>query len=64
MKAKVTAWHWDKDLQEKFGERGSVYDFPKDTETFMKEFVVPFGRVAVLQISGDLLEIEFQNDYD
>ena len=63
MKAKITARWWNEDLQKKFGESGSVHNLPLDTETFMKEIVIPFGRFEVIP-GGDTLKIEFQNDYD
>ena len=64
MKAKIKARWWSKDLQEKFGEFGSVHDLPDDTETFVCEIVIPFGRVELAKIDRDLIQIEFQNDYD
>lgn len=64
MKARVIARWWNKDLQEKFGEYGSVHDLPDDTETFVKEIAIPFGRVELAKINHGLIQIEFQNDYD
>jgi len=62
MKAKITARYWDSDLKTRFGSFDSIHTLPDDTETFLRE-VVPFGRFEV-KINGDLLEIEFHNDYD
>ena len=62
MKAKIKARWWNTDLQEKFGEFGSIHDFPNDIETFLKE-IIPFGRFEVQMYDG-LMELEFHNDYD
>ena len=62
MKAKITARWWNSELESKFGSFGSTHTLPDDTETFLRE-VIPFGRFEV-KINGDLLEIEFHNDYD
>jgi hypothetical protein len=62
MKAKIKARWWNADFQKKFGEFGSVHDFPNDTETFLKG-IIPFGRFEVQMYDG-LMELEFHNDYD
>ena len=62
MKAKVTARWWNSELESKFGPFGSTYDFPNDTETFLKE-VKEFGRFEI-KMEGDPLIIEFHNEYD
>jgi hypothetical protein len=62
MKAKVTARYWDSELQSRFGSFDSIHNFPNDTETFLKE-VMKFGRFET-KLEGDLLTLEFQNDYD
>jgi len=62
MKAKVTARYWDSELQTRFGSFDSIHNFSNDTETFLKE-VMKFGRFEP-QMEGDLLTLEFQNDYD
>lgn len=62
MKAKVTARYWDSELQTRFGSFDSIHNFSNDTETFLKE-VMKFGRFET-KLEGDLLTLEFQNDYD
>jgi len=62
MKAKVTARYWDSELQSRFGSFDSIHSFSNDTETFLKE-VMKFGRFET-KLEGDLLTLEFQNDYD
>ena len=62
MKAKIKARWWNENFKNRFGEFGSVHDFPNDTETFLKE-VVPFGRFKIKMIDG-LFEFDFHNDYD
>jgi hypothetical protein len=63
MKAKIKARWWNTDFQKKFGEFGSVHNLPLDTETFMLEIGIPFGRFEV-QMYDELMELEFHNDYD
>jgi len=63
MKARVIARWWNTDFQKRFGEFGSVHDLPDDTETFVKEIVIPFGRFEARMYDGTF-QIEFQNDYD
>lgn len=62
MNAKITARWWNEDFKTRFGEQGSIHEFPNDTETFLKE-MIPFGRFEIQMYNG-LLELEFQNDYD
>jgi len=64
MKAKIKARWWNEGFKAKFGEYGSIHNLPLDTETFMLEIGIPFGRFEAKKIQDDLLELEFQNDYD
>jgi hypothetical protein len=63
MKVRIISRYWNDDLKKKFGEEGSIHNLPDDTETFIREFAIPFGRFAIRSRNGEL-ELEFQNDYD
>ena len=60
MKVRIKSRYWDNDLKEKFGEEGSIHNLPDDTQTFIKEFAIPFGRFAIRSHNGEL-ELEFQD---
>lgn len=60
MKVRIIARDWNKDLESRFGERGSIHELSDNAESFIRtindRFIVDWECVPP--------ELEIQNDYD